>query len=366
MKIAILGTRGIPNNYGGFEQCAEKLSCLFVKKGHVVAVYNPSDHEFSEKEFSGVGIRRVFSNEKKLKFLNAFIFDYLCLKDALRDKFDIILELGYHPAALFYYLKKKSDSKIVTNTAGMEWWRSKWNYLTRKLIKYCEKLSVEKSDALITDNEGIRDYFKKGYNADSFCIAYGAELFDGPDQKLLNQYNVEAYSFDILIARFQRDNNIEMVLDGHILSGTDKPLLVVGGNTNSYGAFLKEKYGKNKTIRFMGGIYNYEALSTLRWFSRLYFHGHACGGTNPSLLEAMASNAFILAFDNPFNRYVLKDGGLYFKNAQELSALINGFKIDDRNKPVQKNRDRITREYNWEKIADEYLSAFNVVLKKSR
>jgi glycosyltransferase involved in cell wall biosynthesis len=156
-----------------------------------------------------------------------------------------------------------------------------------------------------------------------------------------------------------------MVLDGHILSESKIRLLVVGANTNSYGSFLKNKYKNCSTIRFMGGIYNYTELSSLRWYSRLYFHGHACGGTNPSLLEAMASNAYILAHDNPFNRYVLEDGGLYFKDAQELSALINRHAVTDRNKPIQKNRDRVKTEYNWEKIADEYLDAFQTVLRKT-
>jgi glycosyltransferase involved in cell wall biosynthesis len=366
LSIAILGTRGIPNAYGGFEQCAERLSHLFVEKGHNVTVYNPSDHGYKNATLNGVNIVRSFSNEKKLKFLNVFIFDYICLKHALRQQFDIILELGYHPAALYYYLNKKGNHKIVTNMAGMEWWRSKWNYATRKLIKYCEKLAVHKSDAFISDNQGIKDYFIKQYGADSFCIAYGAELFDNPVERHLERYTVEKYSYDILIARFQKDNNIEMVLDGHILSGTETPLLVVGGNTSSYGVFLKEKYKSHHAIKFLGGIYNYEALSSLRWFSRLYFHGHSCGGTNPSLLEAMASNAYIIAYDNPFNRYVLEGGGLYFKDSRELSALVVSFNCNDRNKLIQKNRDRIRTEYNWEKIAIEYLKAFDTVLLKKK
>ena len=157
-----------------------------------------------------------------------------------------------------------------------------------------------------------------------------------------------------------------MVLDGFIQSGAEKPLLLIGGNTNSYGIYLKNKYRNNLKIRFMGGIYDYAALSSLRWFSRLYYPGHSCGGTNPSLLEAMASNAYILAFDNPFNRYVLEDGGLYFKTSNELSSLIRRFDPKDRSTPVEKNRERIKKEYNWDKIAAEYLSAFQTVLTKSK
>lgn len=366
MRIAILGTRGIPNSYGGFEQCADKVSNIFVKKSHVVTVYNPSDHDYQKDTVNGVKIVRMFSNEKKLKFLNVFIFDYLCLKDAIKKQYDIILELGYHPAALFYYLKKNSKSKILTNMAGMEWWRSKWNFFTRRLIKYCEKLAVQNSDALITDNRGIQDYFKKEYNAGSFCIAYGAELFDKPDLNDLLRYGVEKYGYDILIARFQKDNNIEMVLDGYILSGLEKPILVIGSNTNSYGRYLKNKFRNYPTIKFIGGIYEYNTLSSLRWFSRLYFHGHSCGGTNPSLLEAMASNAYILAYDIPFNRYVLENGGLFFKTSEELSSLIKLFDMKDRGKYIGINREKIRIEYNWEKIADEYLAAFNAVLMKSK
>jgi glycosyltransferase involved in cell wall biosynthesis len=364
MKIAILGTRGIPNSYGGFEQCAEKLSILFVKKGHDVTVYNPAEHEYQKDSLDGVKIVRVFSNEKKLKLLNVFIFDYLCLKHALQQQFDIVLELGYHPAALFYYLKKAGKPKILTNMAGMEWWRSKWNYYTRKIIRYCEKLAVQKSDAIIADNRGIQEYFSKEYGVNSVCIAYGADLFYNPDPNQLAAYGVEKYAYDILIARFQRDNNIEMVLDGLLLSGSNVPLLVVGNNTNSYGKYLRSKFEHHATIKFMGGIYDYQALNSLRWYSRLYFHGHSCGGTNPSLLEAMASSAYIISYDNTFNRYVLQDGGLYFRNAHELAGHINGFALDNRTEFVQKNRDRIQKEYDWGKIADEYLDAFTTVLMK--
>lgn len=364
MKIAILGTRGIPNSYGGFEQCAEKLSCLFVKNGHDVTVYNPSDHGYDKDSLDGAKIVKVFSNEKRLRFLNVFVFDYLCLKHALQQQFDIVLELGYHPAALYFGLRRTGTPKILTNMAGMEWWRSKWNAYTRKLIKYCEKRAVEQSDAIIADNRGIQEYFKKEYDTESFCIAYGAELFENPNPKYLADYHVEKYGYDILIARFQRDNNIEMVLDGHLNSKTKVPLLVVGVNTNSYGNYLQGKFKNQTTIRFVGGIYDYQALSSLRWFSRLYFHGHSCGGTNPSLLEAMASNAYILAYDNPFNRYVLEDGGLYFKDSDTLSSLICEFALAQRNEPIQKNRDRIRQEYNWEKIADEYQNAFAVVIRK--
>lgn len=361
MKIAILGTRGIPNNYGGFEQCAEIISTYMVQKGHQVTVYNPSDHPFKKKIYNGVKIQRIFSNERQLSFLNVFIFDFLSLLHAGFNKYDIILELGYHPASLFYFLKGLSPTKIITNFAGMEWKRSKWSGYTQKLIKLCEAIAIKKSDAVIADNIGIQAYIKSEYNAHSFYSAYGAELFDSPDLNILQNYAVEGKKYFMMMARFQRDNNFEMVLDGYALSGSEKPLLVIGNHQNEYGNFLKEKYKRNENIRFIGGIYNYAILCSLRWYADIYFHGHSCGGTNPSLLEAMASNAFIVAHDNEFNRAVLGQNALFFNNPETVSKIIKANHDLFRAKTIIANKIRVREEYNWDKICNEYLQIFSRV-----
>lgn len=365
IRIAILGTRGIPNNYGGFEQCAEKISSYFVQKGHDVTVYNPSEHFYKRDEWNGIKIKRISSNEKKFKSLGTFVFDYLSLKDVLKGNFDVVLELGYSASTFFYNLKRKSRSKIITNMAGLEWKRSKWNTLTKRIIKYCEKLAVEKSNALIADNPGIRDYLLKEYGKESFYIPYGAELFYNPKEEFLKEYGVEKYNYFILIARFQPDNNIEMILDGYVLSKANESFVVVGNYSNNYGKFLKKKYKEYPKVRFVDGIYNYEILSSLRWFSKLYFHGHSCGGTNPSLLEAMASNAYIAAHDNIFNRYVLEGNGFYFRNAEEISSLINNYREDNRDEFIKKNKDKIGTCYNWIEVSEGYLKVIEKVLESA-
>ncbi|MBU4057865.1 DUF1972 domain-containing protein, partial [Patescibacteria group bacterium] len=191
MKIAILGTRGIPNSYGGFEQCAEIISAYMSKKGNHVTVYNPSDHGFQGDSLNGAHIINIFSNEKKLSFLNVFIFDYLSLRHAVASDYDVILELGYHPASLFYYLKKRTKAKIITNMAGMEWQRSKWGPATQKLIRYCEKVAVQESDAIISDNKGIQDYYLREYNKNSYLVAYGAKINDAPQTSYLDHYTLK-------------------------------------------------------------------------------------------------------------------------------------------------------------------------------
>ena len=359
-KIAILGTRGIPNNYGGFEICAEKISAYIAKKGHIVTVYNPSDHFYGKDEINGVIIKYVYSNEKLYSFFNVFIYDFLCLNDT-KDKYDIILELGYHPASIFYFLKRKYRTKIITNMAGMEWKRSKWNYFTKKFIKYCELQAVKNSNAIIADNAKIADYYLAEYGKVSYEVAYGAELYSNPKIQYLGPFELKQNEYYMLIARFQRDNNIEIILDGYIYSNSNQPFIVIGNYTNNYGKYLKNKYISNRSIKFVGGIYNYNLLSSLRWFSKIYFHGHSCGGTNPSLLEAMASNAYIAAHDNPFNRNVLEENAIYFSSSRDVSIIINNKYDENREQKIKKNREKIKNIYSWDKIGEEYLRIFEKV-----
>ena len=161
MKIAILGTRGIPNNYGGFEQCAEYLSIGLVEKEHQVTVYSPDFHPYKDEFYKGVRIIRKAS--PKSFFGNSatnFIYDYLCFKDAVRKDFDIILELGLITSSLSIIFCNHKKKMIVTNLDGLEWKRSKWNKIVQKITKKLEKYGVKHSDYLIADNVGIQDYFQ--------------------------------------------------------------------------------------------------------------------------------------------------------------------------------------------------------------
>ncbi len=363
MKIAILGTRGIPNNYGGFEQNAENLSRWWIKQGHEVTVYNPDYHPYKYDEWNGVRIKHIFSREDILGMWGNFAYDYLCLKDATENNYDIVLNLGYTPSALFFGLKKKTKAKFVTNMDGLEWKRSKWNRILRKFIRFCEERAVSLSDFLIADNPAIEEYYKETYGVAYIrYIPYGAELFHSPDTKYLDEYGLEPYRYYMLVARLEPENNIEMILDGYLLSGAREPFLVVGGLRNKYAKHLLRKYGITEKIMFAGGIYDYRKLSSLRWFSKLYFHGHSVGGTNPSLLEAMASNAYIAAHDNPFNRNVLGEEAFYFKTREDIKDIINSYSEELRDEYIRKNRTKIKEVYNWERVSVEYLKVFEEVL----
>lgn len=366
MKIAILGTRGIPNSYGGFEQFAEYLSVGLVELGHSVTVYNVHFHEYDQPEFRGVTIRKIYSPEKQIGAAANFVYDYLCMKDALKQDFDIIYEAGYHSNAPSYYLLKKNSPIVITNMDGIEWKRSKWNYLTRQLIKKLEKIAVRKSDYIVSDNKAIQKYYKKEFNAESFCIAYGADIVDDFDQKLVSPYGAIANNYFLLIARLEPENNIEMILDGYLLSTDNRLFLVIGNVDTKYGRFLQEKY-KNTTISFLGAVYDKRVLDSLRHYCSLYFHGHSVGGTNPSLLEAMATGALIASHDNEFNKSVLNINALYFVKDKDVASIINSLDSwDDNEKKVfiANNRTQIINSYSWKSIVFQYENLFREILKK--
>lgn len=364
MKIAILGTRGIPNNYGGFEQFAEYLSCGLVERGHEVIVYNPHFHPYRLSEYKGVRIVQKYSPENYLGAAANFIYDYLCLKDALDMQCDIILECGYHSNAPSYYLiGKDSSSVVVTNMDGLEWKRSKWNNLTRKLIKSLEKLAVSKSHVLVSDNLGIQEYYLQEYNKESYFIPYGAICAGSFDEKILENYQLFKKNYFLLIARLEPENNIETILDGFCLSKCEIPFIVVGGVNSNYGKFLIDKY-KGENIVFLGGIYKLHDLNNIRKFARAYFHGHSVGGTNPSLLEAMGSDSNIIAHDNKFNRSVLAENALYFKNKEEIRDIITKQSyLEGEECRISRNRKLITENYSWENIITKYETLFSSVLK---
>ncbi|MBP7166653.1 MAG: DUF1972 domain-containing protein [Bacteroidia bacterium] len=366
MRIAIAGSRGIPNNYGGFEQCAENLAVLLAKSGHEVTVYNPDYHEYDKDDYHGVRIVKQWNPEKKIGTFGNFIYDYKCMQHALKEKCDILLVLGYTTSSIFYPFLRKGKSILVTNMDGLEWKRDKWNAVVKKLAKWFESLGARYGGHLVSDNGEIRNYLLREYDIDSTFIAYGAEIFNQPEEAVLEKYGVRAREYDLLIARLEKENNIETTLDGIVLSGVQKTFLVIGKHQTPYGEYLKNKYKDHPGIRFMGGIYNQNHLNNLRWFGRYYFHGHSVGGTNPSLLEAMASGAYILSHDNLFNRDVLGQHAFYYANPSAVGGLLNNLPAleEKRTEYVQTQMNKIRDEYNWKKIAGEYETLFKKVLQQ--
>lgn len=366
MKIGIIGTRGIPNYYGGFEQFAEFFSVYLAQQGHEVYCYNSHNHKYQEKIFKGVHIIHKHDPEYKLGTFGQFIYDFNCILDARKRNFDILLQLGYTSNSIWCFLLPKK-AIIITNMDGIEWKRSKYSRPVQQFLKFAERLAAFSSDYLVSDSLGIQKFLQNRYNKQSTYIAYGAHPFTTPDETFLEQYNVEKGNYNMIMARFEPENNLDMVLEGVALNKNDKtPILVVGNHQTKYGNYLKNKFENNPNIRFMGGIYNLEHLNNLRYYSNLYFHGHSVGGTNPSLLEAMASKALIAAHNNDFNRGILQNNAFYFSNAKEVTTLLQTTTKANNLAFVEANFKAIEENFCWETINKKYLQLFEECMANNK
>lgn len=358
MKIGILGTRGIPNHYGGFEQFAEYLSVGLVKRGHEVVVYNSSDHPYQKSEWNGVRIQHCKDWEGRIGTTGQFVYDFNCIINARKQNFDILLQLGYTSSSVWKNILPKK-AIVVTNMDGLEWKRTKFTTSVQSFLRKAEKWAVESSNHLVADSKGIQSYLKEKYHVDSTFIAYGSDLFVETDASILDEYNLTEGAYNMLIARMEPENNIEVILDGIVQAANQQSFLVVGKTENEFGKYLVNKFNVYSNIKFLGGIYDINVLNNLRHYSNLYFHGHSVGGTNPSLLEAMASSAFIVANDNAFNAAIVETDALYFSTADDIREIVDSSLSQDlKRKCIASNRNKIENLYSWEIIIQSYENLF--------
>ena len=357
MKVGIIGTRGIPNAYGGFEQFAEYLSLYLVGKGHEVKVYNSHLHPYKQDEWKGVGIIHCKDWEDRIGTPGQFIYDFNCIMDSRKRDYDVLLILGYTSSSIWSWLLPK-QAVILCNVDGMEWKRSKFSGPVQHFLRWAERWAVKSSDKIIADSEAIKAYIDKKYAIESLYIPYGAPVAPKRDINILAKYDLKASAYNMLVARMEPENNIEMILDGHMSSKKSIPFIVVGDAKNAYSNFLRERYQEEESIRFMGPIFEVEVLDCLRQHCATYFHGHSVGGTNPSLLEAMGCSALIAAHDNAFNRAVLATEGLYFNTSDEVAYIIDN-EVDELNSTriTGDNIKKIEQVFNWGHINAQYEQA---------
>lgn len=376
MKIAFVSTRGIPNNYGGFEQFAEYISVGMAQRGHEVVVYSPKFHPYQESTYKGVRIKHIYSPETWMgSSVGSFFYDFASLRDALKkEDFDIIYEAGYTsiiPAYIWFNVKKRKRPIFTTNMDGLENKRSKFSPMVRRFLDWEEKMAVKYSHYLIADNMGIHDYYKEKYGKESKFLAYGADIHDDFKAEYLEEFGLKSEEYYILIARLEPENNIVMAIEGYLHSKENgrRPLIVVGKTNTPHGKELVEKCGNERNVEFVGGIYDFKKLDSVRHFSKAYFHGHSVGGTNPSLLEAMAAGCFIFAHDNIFNRAVLKENAFYYPSADKVTEYLNRIDTIAEGSKIQytaRNIEVIRNEYSWESLIDKHEKYFYWLLSQKQ
>lgn len=366
MKLAILGTRGIPARYGGFETFAEELAVRLVRSGVEVTVYCESAGGAEPESYKGVRLKYITS--PKIGPLTPIFFDTRCLIDA-RKKFDVVYLLGYGVSA-FCFIPRIYGSSVWINMDGIEWGRAKWGLAARIYIKSMEAVAMYTPNRIIADAQGIKDFLERRYRRVPPCdvIAYGAHVFENvPQDMVLSDMGLTIGEYYLVVCRLEPENHLLEIIEGFNASGSALPLVIVGNHNIDTAYIRKLKAVSGKGVKFVGAVYDQTKLKALRYYCKAYFHGHSVGGTNPSLLEALGCGNLLIAHDNPFNREVAGDCGLYFKSPEDIPALISrveGLSNDRRSELSAKARRIIKERYDWDAIADTYLKLLNSLPRK--
>lgn len=379
--VFIIGSKGIPANYGGFETFVEKLTEQQQSKEIKYHVSCLSDNN---EEFKHNGARCFNVKVPNIGPAKAVYYDVIALKECIkyikenRIENPIVYILACRIGPFVGYYKKqlkKLGGTLFVNPDGHEWKRAKWNAVIRRYWKISEKLMVKHADLLVCDSINIEKYIKedyKEYNPKTTFIAYGADTekskLSDNDETLLNWYKekgVKAKEYYLVVGRFVPENNYETMITEFMKSNTKKDfVLITNVEKNKFYDELKRKTGfdKDKRIKFVGTVYDQELLKKIRENAYAYFHGHEVGGTNPSLLEALASTDINLLLDVGFNREVADEGALYWsKEDRSLAKLID--KTDNLGIEKIKNigivsKGRISTRYSWGYIINQYETLF--------
>jgi glycosyltransferase involved in cell wall biosynthesis len=352
--IAILGCRGIPAKFGGFETFAEQLSIRLVKKGIQVTVFCEKGQTYTRSTFNGVKLKYI--KTPMIIGLRSIWFDFASIIKSV-CKYDLILMLGYH-SAFSYFIPKLLRKHFWINMDGLEWNRDKWSHIATMYLKIMEFLAKKWSSKLVADSDQITDYLlKKGVHANKIItIPYGADLVTHhPTKKYINSLGLEGNDYYLVVCRLEPENHILEIIEG-FLKCTSKRRLIIVGDSEARTAYVRKlkKYEGNM-VRFVGTVYDKKNLESLRFYCFAYLHGHSVGGTNPSLLEAMASGNFVIAHDNPFNREVTNNKAWYFNDADTFTDRIHTLETKGYPEKVKYYFNYlIEKKYNWDVIAESY------------
>ena len=352
MKLAILGTRGIPAQYGGFETFAEELAVRLVQHGVDVTVF--CERQAHDQYAEYMGVKLFYVPVFRLGPLSTIIFDLLCLWHA-RKAFRVVYMLGYG-ASLFCFLPRLWGNKVWINMDGLEWSRSKWSWAAKLWLRAMEALAMWTPNRIIADADGILKHLQGRYNhlPDASVISYGAKVVDIPPPiSILDEFGLQSKSYLLVVCRLEPENHLLEIIEGYRTSTITLPLIILGNHLVGTSYVKSLVSYMNENIRFIGTVFNQGKLLALRYHSYAYIHGHSVGGTNPSLLEAMGCGNCIIAHDNQFNREVAGASALYFGDTSSLSEILSY--MGDTSKNCMAARQIVRERYTWHKVVSEYL-----------
>lgn len=353
MKIAIIGTRGIPDFYRGFEKSAQFLALGLVERGHEVIVYSSHNHSYQKPEWRGIKLVHVNDPEYRMGSVGNFIYDVNCIRDLKHRDCDVVIQFGYSSSIWSWWLAKRA--LLITNITAVEWKRGRYWGATSRFLQLSEHLAVRYSNVITSHSEEIKDYIKHQYQKPVQVIPQGADIFAGPKKERLQQEQLQAFQYDLYIGTLEPDNHIEQILDGVVLANTGRPFIVVGNHLTKFGLYLKSKFEAYQ-VRFLGNIYDSFRLNNLRYYSNLYYHGYSSSGTSHLILEAMAASCLISACEHPANVQILGTDSLYFKNAEDVAKQLLSIdqKFSFHHRKVENNIKKLSSIYNWHNASSQY------------
>ena len=367
IKIAIIGTRGYPYVYSGYETFVKELSERLVKRDVRVTVYCHTNL-FKERPSKVNNINLIYVRTIERKTLSQFVHTFQAMLHACFKRYDVILVVNSAngPFGLF---PKMFRIKTAINVDGLEWLRPKWKGVGAKYFYLASWLSTKLYDKVITDSFEMEKVYLTEFNAPSDVIAYGANIRTSVNPELIKKWELDKNEYYLIVGRLIPDNNADIIIREFGSSNSNKKLVIVGDvpYNDSYASNIKSL--KDPRIVFTGYITDQNALAELYHNCFAYFHGHEYGGTNPTMLKALAYGCAIIALDTVFNKEMLDGGkyGLFFSKVE--SGLKNLIESVERN-PTQldifrnNSKQRIVENYTWEKITNQYMELFEKMIEK--
>jgi len=367
MKVAIIGSRGYPYVYGGFETFVKELSERLVSHNIEVHVYCQRNL-FIERPKEVKGIKLHYIPTLPQKSLNQVIHSFLSIIHATVSKADVLLVVNL-AAGPMGWIPKITGKKTMINVDGLEWLRPKWKGPGAKYFYLAAKLATKLYDKIITDAEAMRQVYLNEFKTDSTVIAYGAPAYKPASEEALKNLNLESETYYLIVGRLIPDNNADLIIRGFLKSNSKKKLVVVGDvpYSDKYATSLKSM--QNDRLIFTGYVKNQEELMALYQHAFAYIHGHKYGGTNPAMLKAMSNKCAILALNTVFNQEMLSNGafGVFFEeNENNVAKTLEKIETEpERVKSLKQNvSSGLTEKYNWEHITSQYIQEMEQLLRK--
>lgn len=351
MRIAMVGTRGVPAQYGGFETCVEEVGRRLAQRGHEVRVYCRGEGVAGD---SYLGMSLVHLPAMQKKSLETLSHTGLSVAHLLAHPTDVALVFNAANAPYLPALRARR-MPLATHVDGLEWKRAKWGGNGRRYYRAAEALAVRWSDALIADAQGIADYYRAEFDADTELIAYGAPILPDSAAHRLDELDLTKRRYHLLVARFEPENHVADIVEGYVQSSAESPLVVVGSAPYADEYTARVHSASDGRVRLLGGVWDQELLDSLYANALTYLHGHSVGGTNPSLLRAIGAGAATIAYDVSFNREVLGDSGRYFADAAGVATLVRDAELDSVATAARGQAARArAADYDWDDVAARY------------